>query len=139
MAELRVPNINSVVLSGRLTQDPELRFTPSGKPVSRLRLAVSRPFRNQSGEWQEDTLFIDVNVWGDQAERRSQRLAKGSGVIVEGWLRSRSWESETGGRRSVVEVTARRVHFLEKLGERDEGIPESPPEEGSPEDEDLPF
>ncbi len=140
MADLRVPNINSVILSGRLTQDPELRYTPSGRAVARLRLAVSRPYRSQSGEWTEDTLYIDVSVWGDLGERCSQRLYKGSPVVVEGRLRSRSWETEAGQKRTAVEVVAFRVQFLEKFGVSEEAQPETKPtNEGSPEDEDLPF
>jgi single-strand DNA-binding protein len=143
MADLRVPNINRVILSGRLTQDPELRYTPSGKAVARLRLAVSRPYKSSTGEWVEDTLYIDVSAWGDLGERCSQRLYKGSPVVVEGRLRSRSWETEAGQKRTAVEVTAMRCQFLEKFGPREEGSgpTETPPQptEGSPDDEDLPF
>ena len=141
MADLKVPNINSVILSGRLTQDPELRYTPSGRAVAKLRLAVSRPYKSQSGEWVEDTLFIDVSAWGDLGERCSQRLYKGSPAVVEGRLRSRSWETDTGQKRTAIEVVAMRVQFLEKFGTREEGPQDTgpAPDEGSTDDEDLPF
>jgi single-strand DNA-binding protein len=143
MADLKVPNINSVILSGRLTQDPELRYTPSGRAVAKLRLAVSRSYKSQSGEWVEDTLYIDVSAWGDLGERCSQRLYKGSPAVVEGRLRSRSWETEAGQKRTAIEVVAMRVQFLEKFGAREEGAstttPAPAPDEGSPDDEDLPF
>jgi single-strand DNA-binding protein len=141
MADLKVPSINFVILSGRLTQDPELRYTPSGRAVARLRLAISRSYKTSSGEWTEDTLFIDASAWGDLGERCSQRLYKGSPVIVEGRLRSRSWETDSGQKRTAIEVVAMRVQFLEKSGAREEfpKEPSQPTSEGSPDDEDLPF
>lgn len=126
MADLRLPSINYAILSGRLTRDPELRYTPNGTPVLNMRLASSRRF--QSGdEWREETLYIDVVLWGPQAERLSSRLSKGSPVVVEGYLRYREWEGDTG-KRSVIELVARRVQDLAKAGvEPSEGA--TPPEE----------
>ncbi|MCD6130765.1 MAG: single-stranded DNA-binding protein [Candidatus Hydrothermae bacterium] len=143
MADLKFPNLNFVLLSGRLVQDPELRYTPSGRPVARMRIASDRRFKDQSGEWQTETLFVDVIAWRDLAERCADKLRKGSPVIVEGYLRSRSWETESGQRRSVIEVVGRRIQFLEKFGEvieeqLEEAIPEDIPVEEEPED-DLPF
>lgn len=143
MADLKFPNLNFVLLSGRLVQDPELRYTPSGRPVTRMRIASDRRFKDQSGEWQTETLFVDVIAWRDLAERCADKLRKGSPVIVEGYLRSRSWETESGQRRSVIEVVGRRIQFLEKFGEvveeqLEEAVPEDIPVEEEPED-DLPF
>ena len=143
MADLKFPNLNFVLLSGRLVQDPELRYTPSGRPVARMRIASDRRFKDQSGEWQTETLFVDVIAWRDLAERCADKLRKGSPIIVEGYLRSRSWETESGQRRSVIEVVGRRIQFLEKFGEvveeqLEEAIPEDIPVEEEPED-DLPF
>ncbi|HDL60418.1 MAG TPA: single-stranded DNA-binding protein [candidate division WOR-3 bacterium] len=143
MADLKFPNLNFVLLSGRLVQDPELRYTPSGRPVARMRIASDRRFKDQSGEWQTETLFVDVIAWRDLAERCADKLRKGSPVIVEGYLRSRSWETESGQRRSVIEVVGRRIQFLEKFGEvieeqLEEAVPEDIPVEEEPED-DLPF
>ena len=143
MADLKFPNLNFVLLSGRLVQDPELRYTPSGRPVARMRIASDRRFKDQSGEWQTETLFVDVIAWRDLAERCADKLRKGSPIIVEGYLRSRSWETESGQRRSVIEVVGRRIQFLEKFGEvieeqLEEAVPEDIPVEEEPED-DLPF
>jgi len=143
MADLKFPNLNFVLLSGRLVQDPELRYTPSGRPVTRMRIASDRRFKDQSGEWQTETLFVDVIAWRDLAERCADKLRKGSPIIVEGYLRSRSWETESGQRRSVIEVVGRRIQFLEKFGEvveeqLEEAVPEDIPVEEEPED-DLPF
>lgn len=141
MAELRLPSLNIVILSGRLTQNPELRFTPSGRPLARFRMAVPRVYRGQTGEWQEETLFIDVTTWGDLAERCNQKLTKGSPVLVQGRLRSRNWETEAGQKRTSIEVIARSVQFLEKMEiiESEEALTEETLQEGSPEEEDLPF
>ncbi len=141
MAELKVPSINLVILSGRLTTNPELRYTGSGRPVVRLRIANSRPYRDQSGEWQEDTLFIDVSAWGDLAERCHDRLVKGSPILVEGVLRQRTWETEDGQRRTAYEIRAYRVHFLEKVPTGEEVVEEEPPviDEEPVNDTDVPF
>ena len=142
MADIKVPSLNLVILSGRLTQDPELRYTPSGRPVAKMRLAVTRRYKSQDGEWQDETLFIDVTAWGELAERCDRMLSKGSPLVVQGRLRSRSWETETGQKRSAVEVVARSIQFLEKFGAPEEievTQEEEPLKEGTPEEEDLPF
>ncbi len=136
MAELRLPNLNVVMLAGRLVQDPDFRYTPSGVPVVRLRIASDRPYRDQSGEWQRETLFIDVIAWRALAERMQSQVRKGSPVLVEGYLRSRSWETEEGLRRSVVEVVARRIQVLEKASAEEPAVDVLDEEEP---DEDLPF
>jgi single-strand DNA-binding protein len=96
---------NNVTLIGNLVEDPELRFTPSGVPMARLRFAVNRRWRDQSGEWQEDTSFFGGTVWRDQAETVAESLQKGMRVIVTGRLEQRSWETPEGEKRSVVEVS----------------------------------
>lgn len=95
---------NSITLIGNLVEDPELRFTPSGVPMARLRFAVNRRWRDNSGEWQEDTSFFTGTVWRDQAETVAESLQKGTRVIVTGRLEQRSWETQEGEKRSVVEV-----------------------------------
>ena len=102
--------LNSVVLIGNLTRDPELRYTPSGLPVCTLRLAVGRNFPNQQGEMETD--YFNVVVWRNQAERCAEYLSKGRQVAVSGRLQSRSWEGNDGQKRSAVEVVADRVVFL---------------------------
>ncbi len=95
---------NNVTLIGNLVEDPELRFTPSGVAMTKIRLAVNRRWRGQDGEWQEDTSFFTGTVWRDQAEYVAESLQKGMRVIVTGRLEQRSWETEAGDRRSVVEI-----------------------------------
>jgi single-strand DNA-binding protein len=98
-------NGNSVTLVGNLTRDPEMRFTPNGAGQAIVGLAVSRRYQDRGGEWQEETGFYNVVCWGDLAEN-VQSLKKGTRVIVNGRLRQRSWETENGDKRSVVEVQA---------------------------------
>jgi len=128
-------NLNQVFLIGRLTRDPELRYVPSGKAVANLGLATSRVFTTQAGERREEVCFVRIVVWGKQAENCSQYLNKGSAIFVEGRLQSRSWEAEDGTKRNTLEVVARRVQFLDKMGkpveerevnreEGDEGVEE---------------
>jgi single-strand DNA-binding protein len=138
MAELKLPQINRVIISGRLTRDPELRYTPSGTAVINMGLASSRRFKDNSGEWNEATTFLDVVAFGELAERCGEFLHKGSAVLVEGSLQSRSWESESGQKRSKVELRSFRVQFLDKLSA---DVPANTPKETKTEetDDELPF
>lgn len=95
---------NNVTLIGNLVDDPELRFTPSGVAMAKIRLAVNRRWRSQDGEWQEDTSFFTGTVWRDQAENVAETLQKGMRIIVTGRLEQRSWETQEGDKRSVVEI-----------------------------------
>lgn len=113
-------SVNQVILLGNLTRDPELRQTPSGQSVASFSLALNRSYKDQAGEWQEATDYIDVVAWGPLGERVSQYLAKGRRVLVQGRLQSRSWEQE-GVKRSKVEVLANDVTFLDGRGEGGEG------------------
>jgi single-strand DNA-binding protein len=113
-------DLNKVFLIGRLTQDPELRYTPAGAPVTDLRLATSRSFQPDEGERREETLYIDVTVWNRQAENCCQYLTKGRAVHVEGYLKVDSWEDKnTGEKRNKIKVVAERVQFLDS-GRRDD-------------------
>src|SRR5437763_1951991 len=107
-------DLNKVFLIGRLTHDPELRYTPGGAAVSDLRVATSRSWTGKDGERKEDTLYIDVTVWNRQAENCCQYLKKGRQVHVEGYLRSESWDAPDGSKRSKVKVEADRVQFLDR-------------------------
>lgn len=108
-------DLNKVFLMGRLTADPELRYTPSGSAVTDLRLATSRSWTGKDGERREETLFIDVTVWDRQAENCCQYLKKGRSVHVEGSLKMESWDDKnTGEKRSKVKVQAERVQFLDR-------------------------
>lgn len=122
-------SLNRVVLAGNLTRDPELRFTPAGKPVARLGLAVNRiPYTNESGERIEGVDFFNISVFGRQAETASQYLKKGSGVIIDGKLQYRAWETDDGQKRSAVDVVAQNVQFLPRGGES-AGPPQGAPDE----------
>jgi single-strand DNA-binding protein len=111
---LRLPEQNSITLVGRLTRDPELRYTAKGQPVCRFDLAVNRRYKDAAGNWQDDTSFIPVVVWGEAASRCGERLKKGLPVHVDGRLQSRNWETKDGQKRTSIEVVARRVQFLSK-------------------------
>ena len=95
---------SNVTLIGNLVDDPELRFTPSGVAMAKVRMAVNRRWRGQDGEWQENTSFFTGTIWREQAEQAAESLQKGMRVIVTGRLEQRSWETEAGEKRSVVEV-----------------------------------
>ncbi|HEX9848102.1 MAG TPA: single-stranded DNA-binding protein [Acidimicrobiia bacterium] len=95
---------SNVTLIGNLVDDPELRFTPSGVAMAKIRMAVNRRWRGQDGEWQESTSFFTGTIWREQAEQAAESLQKGARVIVSGRLEQRSWETEQGEKRSVVEV-----------------------------------
>lgn len=97
---------NQVTIVGNLTDDPELRYTSSGAPVATFTVAVNRRTRDPvSGEWKDgETSFMRCNVWRDQAEHVAESLTKGTRAIVVGRLRQRSWESQDGGKRTVVEI-----------------------------------
>lgn len=115
MADLKMPTLNLVMLAGRLVADPELRYTPKGTAVCTFRLAVSRYYRDRdAGEFKEEVGFFSIVVWDRMAEMAGERLRKGSAVIVEGMLRSRSYEAQDGNKRYVVEIVSRRLQFLDK-------------------------
>jgi single-strand DNA-binding protein len=112
-------NINRVVLVGNLTKDPELRHTPSGTAVCKLRLAVNtRQKDGQTGEWGDKPNYFDVTVWGNQGESCAQYLAKGRPVAVDGRLDWREWDAQDGTKRQAVEIIADSVQFL---GSRQDG------------------
>lgn len=145
MADLRMPDLNKVILAGNLTRDPELRFLPSGMAVCKLGLASNRRFRDKAGENREETLFINATCWGKTAEFVGEQFKKGRAVIIEGRLHMNEWDDKnTGQKRSTIEVNADRVQSLswEDRGgapaggrtKRQEQAPEGP----EPED-DIPF
>lgn len=104
--------LNTVILIGRLTHDPELRYTPQGIPTASFTLAVDRPFTNAQG--QRETDFIDIVTWRKTAETVGNHLTKGRLVAVEGRLQIRSYEAQDGSKRKVAEVIAENVRFLDR-------------------------
>jgi single-strand DNA-binding protein len=110
---LAASNINVVAITGNLTKDPELRSTPSGTSVCKLRVAVnSRRKDGASGEWVDKPNYFDVTVWGAQGENCANYLSKGRPVAVEGRLDWREWEAQDGSKRQAVEIIANSVQFL---------------------------
>ena len=106
-------NLNKVMLIGNLTRDPELRYTPSGKAVADISLAINRVWSNEQGQKQEETIFVDVTLWGRQAELAQQYLTKGRGVYIEGRLQMDTWDDkETGKKRSRLKVVGDNLQFL---------------------------
>ncbi len=98
---------NSITISGNITRDPEMRYTPSGVSKLSFGVAVNRSWRNQqTQEWEEQTSFFNVVAWRQLAENAGASLAKGTRVVVSGRLEQRSWETEQGEKRSIVEVVA---------------------------------
>src|SRR5947208_6701400 len=96
---------NSVTLVGNITRDPELRFTPSGQAIATFGMAVNRRFQ-RNGQWEEQTSFFNITAWGTLGENASNSLHKGARILVNGRLEQRSWETQEGEKRSVVEVVA---------------------------------
>lgn len=104
-------NINRVVVVGNLTKDPELRQTPSGTSVCKLRIAVNT--RVKSGEeWKDKPNYFDVTIWGRQGENAAQYLSKGRPVAIDGRLDWREWDAQDGTKRQAVEIVAETVQFL---------------------------
>ena len=129
--------LNRVILIGRLTRDPELRYTPNGVATTRLGLAVNRNFTNAQGEREAD--FIDVVAWRKQAETVAQYLKKGRLVAIDGRLQTRSYEKD-GVRHKVYEVVADQVRFLDSAkGQPDGAGTEEPQETETTADEPVPF
>lgn len=100
---------NSITVVGNLTRDPELKYTPSGAAVAKFGIAVNRFYTNRNGERVEQTDFFNVNAWRQLAENIAESLSTGTRVVVSGRLQSRSWETEDGQKRTVVEIEADEV------------------------------
>jgi single-strand DNA-binding protein len=122
-----MPAVNVILLVGNLTRDPEVRYSPTGTPVATLGLAVNTRVKGQDGQWREDPCFVDVVVFGPQAEACGEYLEKGAPALVEGRLQYRTWQDQEGHTRRKHEVIAARVQFLPRPGPRadadDHGVP----------------
>jgi single-strand DNA-binding protein len=106
-------SFNRVIMMGNLTRDPEHKQLTSGQSVCRLSIASNRQFKNkQTGTMVQEVCFVDVDVWGPQADSSSKYLSKGSGVLIEGRLKFDTWQDNDGQKRSKHSVTADRVTFL---------------------------
>ena len=113
MKELRFPRVNNVIITGRLTREVELRYTSSGTAVTKLPIAFDRSYK-KNGEWVQEASFIDVTVWDKLAEKCAEELEKGSPILVEGYLKTHSYQDKNGNNRKATEIVAFKVSFLEK-------------------------
>jgi len=150
-------DLNRVFLMGRLTRDPEVRYTPSGTAVADLGVAVTERYKDRDGNWQEKPVFVDVVVWGRQAETSAEYLFKGSPLFIEGRLQLDQWENQSGEKRSKLRVRADQVSFLGAPRRPGDSVapdrpvgaaqgssavseqPEEPPSAGMEDEDNIPF
>jgi single-strand DNA-binding protein len=124
-------SFNKVILAGNLTRDPELRYTPSGRAVTRFTLAVNRTYSTETGEKKEEVSFIDIDAWGKQAETLSQYMKKGRPLLVEGRLKQDTWEDKnTKQKQSKLKVVLESFSFIDSRG-ADASAGEAPRARGS--------
>jgi single-strand DNA-binding protein len=121
MSDIRMPDVNAVIIAGNLTREPSFRRTTNGTPVANFWIASSRKFKDNTGQWRENVCYVGVVAWYKLAETCAENLQKGSAVLVEGELQSRSLRGDDGRNRNIVEIKASRVQFLNK---RDEAVTE---------------
>jgi single-strand DNA-binding protein len=112
--------MNKVIIAGRLTRDPEVRTIPSGTSVADLGLALNERFKGKSGEWEERTTFVDVVVWGKQAETAGKYLQKGRTIIVEGALQMDEWTGKEGEKRRKMRIKSFGFQFLDSMKNRED-------------------
>ena len=145
-------SFNKVILAGNLTRDPELRYTPKGTAVARITLAVNRTWKGEGGENKEEVSFVDVDVWGRQAEVISQYMKKGRPLLVEGRLKQDSWEDKnTKQKQSKLKVVLESFSFIDSSNRGVESAPAArssaapaapatePADSDAPSDDDVPF
>jgi len=118
MADLKMPELNSVVVAGNLTKDPVFRETTNGTPVVNFHIAVNRRYKDSTNQWQEDVCYVGVVAWNKLADSCRERLFKGSAVLVDGELQSRTFKTDEGKNRTIVEIKAKRIQFLNKFNKQ---------------------
>ena len=114
MADLKMPELNSVVIAGNLTKDPVFRQTTNGTPVANFSIASNRKYRDANNQWQEEVCYVGIVAWNRLADSCTNRLKKGSAVLIDGELQSHLLKSDDGFSRNIVEIKARRIQFLNK-------------------------
>ena len=145
--EIRFPKLNSVILSGHLAREVELRYTPKGTPVAKFAIGFNRSYQNAEGNWIEESSFLDVRVWGKQSEICAEKLHKGSPVIVEGYISTSLFTDKENNQRKYVEIVASKVHILEKTASagyedspyKPDNSPDVGQRDGGVTDDDVPF
>jgi single-strand DNA-binding protein len=116
MLNLKMPDINNILIAGNLTCDPSFRKTTNGTPVANFFIASNRKFKDNSGQWRENVCYVGVVAWYKLAESCYENLKRGSAIIVDGELQSRNWRNNDGTSHNVVEIKARRIQFLNRKG-----------------------
>ena len=121
MAELKMPELNSVIVAGNLTKDPVFRQTSNGTPVVNFHIAANRRYKDSSNQWQKDVCYVGIVAWNKLADSCKDRLKKGSAVLIDGELQSRTFKTEDGKNRTIVEIKAKRIQFLNKAAKAGNG------------------
>jgi len=147
-------SVNKVILIGRLGKDPEVKYTPSGAPVAKFTLATDENFKDRAGEQQRRTEWHTIVAWNKLAEICGEYLTKGKQVYIEGSIRSRQWEDQSGNKRTAYEIVARDMRMLgsradseramspaasAERGSAETNPPAEPPSAPEITDEDIPF
>jgi len=110
----RTPNVNTVIIGGNIVRDPEIKEVGDKKiKVTTITIANNRPYQDKDGNWQEDTTFVDVEAWGNQAKKIEDNAEKGSPILVEGNLKLNQWENNEGKTISKILIRAEKIHILE--------------------------
>ncbi len=122
MAELKMPELNSVIVAGNLTKDPIFRQTSNNTPVVNFHIAVNRRYKDSANNWQEDVCYVGVVAWNKLADSCRDKLIKGSAVLIDGELQSRTFKTEDGKNRTIVEIKAKRIQFLNKYSKSPDDI-----------------
>jgi len=130
-----MPNLNVVILSGRLTRDPELRYTTAGIPVLEMRIANNTYHRRSDGEWTTEVAYVNVTAWQALAERTYESVGKGDAVVTTGGLISHEWKDAEGATRSMLSIRASRIQYLTREGRKED---EGDPQEAEETQEELP-
>ncbi|MBI1806422.1 MAG: single-stranded DNA-binding protein [Ignavibacteria bacterium] len=123
MADLKMPELNSIIIAGNLTRDPVFRQTTSGTPVVNFSIASNRKYRDANNQWQEEVCYVGVVAWNKLADSCTNRLKKGSAVLIDGELQSHLFKNDDGISRNIVEIKARRIQFLNKKSVTTEIVP----------------
>ena len=120
MADLKMPELNSVIVAGNLTKDPVFRETSNNTPVVNFHVAANRRYKDSSNQWQEDVCYVGVVAWNKLADSCKERLKKGSAVLIDGELQSRTFKTEDGRNRTILEIKAKRIQFLNKFSKNND-------------------
>ena len=128
MADLKLPRLNEVFIAGRITQELELKYTPKGHPVVRFTVAMDKRFKDEAEQWQSAPVFVEVVAWNNSAENICKQAHKGTAVLVEGKIDTRSYVDSNNVNRKVFEIIADYIQTLEwKPRAEGEGVDEEVP------------